>query len=314
MTDPAIAVDGVTHRYGDTTALDDLSMTVDRGCLFGLLGPNGAGKTTLMNLIATLQPVQSGHLRVLDRDVTEDEAGIRERIAVVFQSPHLDPTLTARENLQFHGGLYGLSGRQVTERSRRLLDRFGLMDRIDDRVQSFSGGLRRQLELVKGLLHEPELLVLDEPSSGLDLPARNKLWSDLQQLRDDEDLTIMMATHDMEEADICDTLGFIHEGRCVRQDQRETLKREMGDEILFLDVDEPSSFKDEFEAAFSRDIEQVDGRFLIQMSDSPEFIPEVVERFPGRIQSVTMRKPTLGDVFSKVTGTPLANHAYESTN
>lgn len=314
MSDPAIVADDVTHTYGETPALDGLSLSVERGALFGLLGPNGSGKTTLMNLISTLQPVQSGTLKVFGRNVSESERDLRQRIAVVFQSAHLDPVLSARENLQFHGALYGLNGNRIRERSRSLLDRFGLLDRIDDRVESYSGGMRRQLELVKGLLHEPDLLLLDEPSAGLDPAARSKLWSDLQRLQQHENLTILMATHDMEEAEICDTLGFVYDGQCVRQDRRDALKRELGDEILFLDVEEPESFEADFRAVFSRDIEQVNGRFLIEINNSPDFIPEVVEQFPGRIESVTMRQPTLGDVFSKVTGTPLVNHGYESTN
>ncbi len=314
MSDPAIVADDVTHTYGETPALDGLSLSVERGALFGLLGPNGSGKTTLMNLISTLQPVQSGTLKVFGRNVSESERDLRQRIAVVFQSAHLDPVLSARENLQFHGALYGLNGNRIRERSRSLLNRFGLLDRIDDRVESYSGGMRRQLELVKGLLHEPDLLLLDEPSAGLDPAARSKLWSDLQRLQQHENLTILMATHDMEEAEICDTLGFVYDGQCVRQDRRDALKRELGDEILFLDVEEPESFEADFRAVFSRDIEQVNGRFLIEINNSPDFIPEVVEQFPGRIESVTMRQPTLGDVFSKVTGTPLVNHGYESTN
>jgi len=305
MNEPAIQVSDLSFSYGATRALDELNLTVPRGAFFGLLGPNGAGKTTLFQVLATLLTAPDGSVSVFGKPVSQNEAETRGRLAVVFQTAHVDPILTARENLRFHGSMYGLNRATIEERSRPLLDRFDLLERADDRADTFSGGMRRRLELVMGLIHEPDLLLLDEPSSGLDLPARRRLWNDLEELHDQRDLTILMATHDMEEANLCDRLAFMLEGRCVRCDRTDKLKRTLGDEVLYLEVDEPSSFERDFQSAFSRPVERMNGRILIQMNDSASFIPKVVERFPGRIKSVTLREPTLGDVFLNVTGTSL---------
>ncbi len=305
MNTPAIQVSDLTYEYGETRALDNLSLTVPDGSLFGLLGPNGAGKTTLFKALATLLPVSNGSVSMFGRDVSRNEAEIRSRIAVVFQSAHVDPILTGRENLQFHGSMYGHSSSDVRERSQQLLDRFDLLDRADDRVSSYSGGMRRRLELAKGLLHRPDLLLLDEPSSGLDLAARKQLWADLKDLHDRENLTIVMATHDMDEAELCDRLAFMVDGRCLTNDRKETLKQSLGEEVLYLEVDEPETFERDFQSQFSKPVERMNGRILIEMNNSASFIPKVVERFPGRIQSVTLRQPTLGDVFFKTTGASL---------
>lgn len=212
---PAIQVSRLTYHYGRRQALDDLSLSVAQGEIFAFLGPNGGGKTTLFRIISTLIAPTSGTVEVFGIDVVKHPAEARKQLAVVFQSPAIDPWLTVLENLRHHGYLYGLSGAPLARGIERALERFGLTPRAGDRVGTLSGGLRRRVELAKALLPEPPLLVLDEPSSGLDPTARRELLQELRRLRDDEGTTIVLTTHMMEEAAVSDRVGILHEGLLV---------------------------------------------------------------------------------------------------
>ncbi len=304
---PAVSLKNVSHRYGNQQALDEISLRVSPGILFGILGPNGAGKSTLFQLISTLLPVQEGTVEVFGISPNQNPETVREQIGLVFQSAHVDPVLTGEENLDFHRSLYGENNIDVPNRKKELLEKFELDDRKGDPVKEYSGGMRRRLELVMALLHRPRLLILDEPTSGLDLGSRKQLWELVQFMVEQEDLTVLLATHDMEEAEICDRVAIIDEGDCVAEDNPKNLKRKLGGDVLDFTVDDPDGFVSDVEASFSVKAATVDGRVLIETDDAHELIPDVIETFPGRVQSVTLRQPTLGDVFLKLTGKELTD-------
>ena len=215
MTAPALEVSELRHRYGDRESLRGLGFSVAPADLFALLGPNGGGKTTLFRIISTLIVPTSGTLEVFGVDVVKRPSQARRSMGVVFQSPAVDPWLTVLENLRHHGYLYGMSGAALNRGIEHALERFGLSPRASDRVGALSGGLRRRVELAKALLPEPPLLVLDEPSSGLDPTARRELLQELRRLRDDAGTTIVLTTHLIEEAAVADRVGILHEGQLV---------------------------------------------------------------------------------------------------
>ncbi|MFM8285753.1 MAG: ATP-binding cassette domain-containing protein, partial [Planctomycetaceae bacterium] len=236
-TDPypcAIEIDQVSFRYGAKLALDQLSLAVPQGSLFGLLGPNGGGKTTLFRLLTTLAPVQSGRIKVGGLDLATAPDRVRRAIGVTFQAPSLDRRLTVHENLACHGRLYGLSGAPLHQRIDQLLGQLGLGDRRRDRVDSLSGGLARRVEIAKGLLHAPQLLLLDEPSSGLDPGARIDLWRYLRTLQSDAGVTVLLTTHLMEEAEKCAELALLDRGRVVARGSPAALRAELGGDCLTL--------------------------------------------------------------------------------
>jgi ABC-2 type transport system ATP-binding protein len=300
--EPAIVNAGQSHRYGEREALRDIHLEIARGEIFGLLGPNGGGKTTLFRVLSTLKPPQSGRVTILGTDVSAAPDAVRRRLGVVFQHPALDPKLTVLENLRCHAALYGLTGTTFRTRAAAALDRFGLSERRDERVETLSGGLARRVELAKGLLHGPELLLLDEPSSGLDPGARRDFFAHLLHLRDHEDVTVVLTTHAMEEAERCDRIGFIHHGGLVAIGTPEELKREIGGDVVVVRAADPERLRDRIQQRFGCEPRLVDGALRIELPRGHEFVREVVEAFPGEIETVTFGKPTLEDVFVHLTG------------
>ncbi len=298
----AIRVAGLMHRYGDRQALKGIDLDVRRGEIFGVLGPNGGGKTTLFKVLATLVPPQSGTVTILGADAAAAPFEVRRRLGVVFQHPALDPKLTVGENLRCHGALYGLGGGALRERMAELLSRLGLADRADDRVETLSGGLARRVELAKGLLHAPELLLLDEPSSGLDPGVRREFIEYLVRLRDSDGVTVVLTTHTMEEAERCDRVGFVHHGALVAVGTPDALKGEIGGDVVVVQADDPERMRARIRERFGRDARLVDGALRIELPRGHEFVREVVEAFPGDIRAVTVGKPTLEDVFVHLTG------------
>ncbi len=298
----AIVVQGLCHRYGDHTALAGISFSVDAGGIFGLLGPNGGGKTTLFRIISTLLPVQKGSAHVLGFDVQAQPAEVRYRIGVTFQSPSLDVKLTVRENLIHQAHLYGLSGREMRWRIDQQLDRLGLSDRRADRVESLSGGLKRRVEIAKGLLHHPQILLLDEPSTGLDPGARIDLWQYLQQLRRDDEVTVMVTTHLMEEADQCDRLGILDAGQLVALGSPDELRAAVGGDCITIGCDQPEKLNKKIAAKFNVQAKQIAGRLRIQQDQGHEFLRDLVEAFSDDVTTVSLGKPTLEDVFIDRTG------------
>ena len=307
----AVGIAGLTHRYGERIALHGIDLQVGRGEIFGVLGPNGGGKTTLFKVLATLVAPQSGTVTVFDEDAGRHPERVRRRLGVVFQHPALDGKLTVLENLHCHAALYGLGAGESRTRAAALLDRLGLSERAGDFVETLSGGLARRVELAKGLLHAPDLVLLDEPSTGLDPGARRDFFSYLVHLRDQEGLTVVLTTHYMEEAERCDRIGFIHQGNLVAVGAPAELKSEIGGDVVVVETSDPERMRTRIQQRFGCEPRLVDGALRIELPRGHEFVREVVEAFPGDIRSVTFGKPTLEDVFVHLTGERFFSEAAE---
>ena len=298
----AIAVRGLSHRYGSRPALENVDFDVSPREVFGLLGPNGGGKTTLFRILSTLLPVQQGSVHLLGLDVAAEPARVRSTIGVTFQSPSLDRKLTVRENLSSQGHLYGLSGSFLRRRIETLLTRLGLADRARDRVESLSGGLARRVEIAKGLLHEPQVLLLDEPSTGLDPGARLDLWRYLHLLQQEAGVTVLVTTHLMEEAERCDRLGILDSGRLVAVGTPDELRSSIGGDCLSIQTAAPEDLARRISERFAVSAQQVGGQIRLDVERGHEFIGRLVENFGTEITSVALGKPTLEDVFVQRTG------------
>ena len=307
MPEPIVQIEHLNHAYGDRPALSDLNLAVERGEIFGFLGPNGSGKTTLFRILSTLLPVPSGSVRVLSLDLATQREEIRRQIGVVFQSPSLDKQLTAEENLRHQGHLYGLSGAELERRIDEMLARVGLSERPREYVSTFSGGMRRRVELAKGLLHRPSLLLLDEPSTGLDPGARIDLWKYLREIRDKDGVTVMVTTHLMDEAEHCNRLAIMDHGKLIACDSPMALKDQIGGDVITLTASDPGALRSAIREKFALDPVAVDNALRIERDRGHEFIPQLVEAFPGLIRSVSLGKPTLEDVFVHVTGRKFEN-------
>jgi ABC-2 type transport system ATP-binding protein len=303
VSSPAvISVQDVIHRYDERTALNGVSFDVQSAELFGLLGPNGSGKTTLFRILSTLMVPVSGRATILGFDVARDPNSLRRQIGVVFQAQSIDVKLTAAENLTHQGHLYGLHGTALKARIQEMLGRVGLADRADEKAETFSGGMQRRLELAKGLLHHPSVLLLDEPTTGLDPGARRDLWQYLAILRDEEHVTVIVTTHLMEEAERCDRLAILNEGKVVALGTPNDLKHEIGGDVILLDSKDPDSLARGIGERFHLDAQVLQGKVRLERENGHRFITDVVEAFPGEIEAVSVSKPTLEDVFIHRTG------------
>lgn len=305
---PVISVQNIVHRYDSRTALEDVSFDVRPAELFGLLGPNGSGKTTLFRILSTLMIPTAGRALIMGFDAAKDPASLRRQIGVVFQAQSVDEKLSAYENLWHQGHLYGLHGATLNTRIKEILGRVGLADRMKELVETFSGGMARRVELAKGLLHHPSILLLDEPTTGLDPGARRDLWQYLQILRDEERVSVIVTTHLMEEAERCDRLAILNEGKLVALGTPTELKHEIGGDVILFDATgDAESLAQRISAHFNVDAtvlgDQVrKNQVRIEMENGHRFITGVVEAFPGEIQAVSVSKPTLEDVFIHRTG------------
>ncbi len=297
-----ITVRDVIHRYQDRAALNGISFDVHPAELFGLLGPNGSGKTTLFRILSTLMVPTSGSAEIAGIDAVRNPGVLRRHIGVVFQAQSVDPKLTAYENLWHQGHLYGLRGGELKKRITEILTRVGLLDRRGDRVETFSGGMQRRIELAKGLLHHPEVLLLDEPTTGLDPGARRDLWQYLQILRDEERVSVIVTTHLMEEAERCDRLAILNEGNLVALGTPEALTREIGGDVILLEARDPQALAERIRNKFQVDAAVIDNQVRLEIENGHRFVPDVVEAFPGEIQSLSVSKPSLEDVFIHRTG------------
>jgi ABC-2 type transport system ATP-binding protein len=302
MTFPAVEVQDLTCRYGQRVALKGISFSVAPGEIFGLLGPNGGGKTTLFRVLATLRDPDEGRARIFDLDVVRDAAAIRRRIGVVFQNQSLDRRLTAAENLVHQGHLYGLRGHELARRIDVVLERAGLAARRDQVVDTLSGGLRRRVELAKALLHQPDLLLLDEPSTGVDPRARLDFWEDLQKLRREGGVTILLTTHLLEEADKCDRLAILDEGSIVGTGTPASLKREIGGDVVVLASADPEALVERLDREFAITAQIVDGAVRFEHEQGARLVPRLMESLSQQIDSVTISRPTLEHVFVHMTG------------
>lgn len=297
-----IAVRDLVHRYEDRTALSGVTFEVRPAELFGLLGPNGSGKTTLFRILSTLMVPSAGSARIAGLDVVRESSALRRHIGVVFQAPSVDIKLTAYENLWHQGHLYGLRGPALKRRIEEILTRVGLLDRAADRVETFSGGMQRRIELAKGLLHHPEVLLLDEPTTGLDPGARRDLWQYLQILRDQEHVSVIVTTHLMEEAERCDRLAILNEGKLVALGTPAELTREIGGDVVLLESHHPEKLAENIRSRFHLDATVMGQHVRLEIENGHRFVPDVVEAFPGEIQALSVSNPTLEDVFIHRTG------------
>jgi ABC-2 type transport system ATP-binding protein len=308
----AIAVNGLGHRYGQRTALGGISFRITAGEIFGFLGPNGGGKSTLFRILSTLMPASQGTVELGGRDPRQDLKRTRRGLGVVFQAPSLDPLLTVGENMLHQGQLYGLSGQGLRTRIRERLEGLGLTDRARDRVSELSGGLRRRVEIAKSLLHDPGILILDEPSTGLDPGARRDMWKLLHDLRSERNVTVVFTSHYMDEAEEADRLGILDRGVLVAVDTPDALKAQVGGDVLSLESATPDVLADTIRQRFGLEVVIADGRVRLERRNGHAFVPELVEALPGLLQSVSVGKPTLEDVFVHLTGRGLGDADAES--
>jgi ABC-2 type transport system ATP-binding protein len=298
----AVDVENLSHRYGTHPALSDVSFSVHEAEIFALLGPNGGGKTTLFRILSTLFPPSEGTARVFGSDVRTQASEVRRQIGVVFQSPSLDKKLTVMENLTHQAHLYGMRGVGLRTRIQEMMEHLGITDRAGHLVQTLSGGLQRRVELAKGLLHRPRLLILDEPSVGLDPGARHDLWQYLERLRGDQKVTILVTTHLIDEADRSSRVLILDKGKVVASGDPDTLKRGIGGDIIAVTSTDNESLRAKVADKFGLNPTILNGSLRIEKVDGHQFIATLVESFPGMIDSVTLAKPTLEDVFIERTG------------
>ena len=297
-----IQVENLTHRYGDRLALSNVSFEVKKGEIFGLLGPNGGGKSTLFRILSTMMVPTEGRASIAGCDVVGDPAGVRRRVGVVFQSQSLDRALTVDENLRAQGHLHGLKGADLRARMERAAERLGLADRRKDIVETLSGGLRRRVEIAKALLHGPQVLLMDEASTGLDPAARRDLSRNVESLRDNEGVTILLTTHILEEAGRCDRLALLHRGAIVAEGSPAELRSRIGGDVVVLEAADAQALASGIEQRFGLHPSIMDGTVRVEIENGHRFITDVVEAFPGAIDSVGLHKPTLEDVFVRETG------------
>jgi ABC-2 type transport system ATP-binding protein len=298
----ALAVSHLTHRYGTRVALDDVSLTVAPGTFVALLGPNGGGKSTLFRICATLQRASAGSVLVFGADVRTDAAAVRRRLGVVFQSPALDQRLTVRENLLHHGRLYGLQGRPLRDGIDEALVRVGLTDRSREIVSRLSGGLKRRAEIAKVLMTRPSLLLLDEPTTGLDPGVRRDLWRDLLGIRASDRTTIVLTTHLLDEAAAADHVFVLDQGRLVVDGAPDTLTRMVGGDVIRLQTADPPGLASRITERFQAKASVVDDEVRVEHDHAHTFVAELVDAYPGEIRSVHFGRPTLEDVFVHFTG------------
>ena len=297
-----IQVQNLTHRYGDRVALSNVSFEVKKGEIFGLLGPNGGGKSTLFRILSTMMVPTQGKAILAGHDVVRDAAAVRRHVGVVFQTQSLDKALTVEENLRAQGHLHGLSGAVLRERMEAAMKRLGILDRRKDLVDTLSGGLKRRVEIAKALLHRPQVLLMDEASTGLDPAARRDVSRHVETLRQSEGVTILLTTHILEEADRCDRLVLLHQGNIVAQGTPNELRSSIGGDVVVLASEDPAALAAKIEERFHLKPAVLDDEVRVEIQNGHRFIAEVVEAFPGAVNSVGLHKPTLEDVFVRQTG------------
>jgi len=311
---PFLKAEGLRHSYGARRVLDGLSFEVAQGEVFGFLGPNGAGKTTTFHVLTGLLSAQEGTFSLEGRPVRAGDRRLRSRLGVVFQAPSLDLKLTPRENLALGAALYGVPRHQVPLRIDRLLAFAELADRADESAGRLSGGMRRRLELARALVHRPALLVMDEPTTGLDQAFFERTWTALLQLRAETGLTILITTHRPEEAERCQRLLVLHQGHAVAVGSPDALRERVSGDVIALESSDPEQVVRTLRERFALETRVVDGQVLVERERGHEWVPRLVEAFPaGALRSVSLRRPSLGDVFLKLTGEGL-DPASESTS
>jgi len=297
-----IEVRHLTKKFKKLVAVDDVSFAVRQGEIFGFLGPNGAGKTTTINVLCTLMRPTRGKVILNGYDVAKQPNQVRRSVGMVFQDPSLDIKLTALQNLKFHTGVYNVPGRVAKKRIANVLKMVDLWDRRNDTVQVYSGGMRRRLEIGRGLLHYPKVLFLDEPTLGLDPQTRSHIWDYIQELRKKLNITVFLTTHYMDEANVADRIAIIDHGKIIALDTPGALKSMVGGDVITLTADNPEAAIAELKQKHGIEAKQEGGGIYFEVPNGEQFIPTLVKEFTSGLQGVSLRRPTLDDVFLKLTG------------
>jgi ABC-2 type transport system ATP-binding protein len=312
--EPVIEVTGLTKRYGEVEAVRGIDLTVRRGETFGFLGPNGAGKTTTIKILCTLATATSGTARVAGFDTATARDAVRRNIGLVFQDTTLDTYLTAEQNLRFHAELYGVPKDAVAPRMRQVLDMVGLWDRRASLVSTYSGGMQRRLEIGRGLLHAPHVLFLDEPTVGLDPQTRSSIWAYINELKQREDITIFLTTHYMDEAEHCDRIAIIDNGKIVAMDTPEALKASVGKDRVQIHTADDQAAIAALGATFGIDAAIHEGAVTFSVAAGEEFVPRLFAELALPIRSVSVSRPSLDDVFMSYTGRTIRDAEASSTD
>jgi len=299
---PAVRVANLQKRFGDIDAVRGVDFEVRAGETFGFLGPNGAGKSTTINMLCTLLRPTGGTAEVAGFDVVTQRDDVRREIGLVFQDMTLDTYLSAAQNLRFHGQLYGVPSDRLETRMRQVLELVGLWDRKDKDVATFSGGMKRRLEIARGLLHSPRVLFLDEPTVGLDPQTRASIWEYLNELRHQEDLTIFLTTHYMDEAENCDRIAIMDAGTIVALDTPQALKAAIGTDRIRLETDDAEEAAAAIKRQFGIEASTVGGALVLNVPDGERFVPRLLADLGVAVRSVSVTRPTLDDVFMTYTG------------
>jgi ABC-2 type transport system ATP-binding protein len=301
----AIEVRGLVKRFGEIEAVRGVEFEVAPGEVFGFLGPNGAGKTTTINMLCTLMKPTEGWATVAGHDVVSERDDVRRNIGLVFQDPTLDNYLTARQNLRLHAELYGLQSDLIEARMRQVLQMVGLWERKDSTVGTFSGGMRRRLEIARGMMHSPRVLFLDEPTIGLDPQTRRSIWEYIRELKEREEITIFMTTHYMDEAEWCDRIAIMDNGEIVALDSPEKLKAQIGKDRIAIHTDNNEAAIAALEEQFGIEGRVAEGAVIFGVPSGEEFVPRLFAQLGIPIKSVSVSRPSLDDVFMSHTGTTI---------
>lgn len=312
----AIEIKNLTKKFNGFTAVDTVSFEIQEGEFFGLLGPNGAGKTTIINMLSTILKPSAGNAKV-NGFALEDQDNVRKSIGIVFQDPSLDDELTARENLEFHGRMYHIPSELRKERIREVLRLVDLEDKAKMVVKTYSGGMKRRLEIARGLMHRPKVLFLDEPTIGLDPQTRRNIWEYVREANKNHNLTVILTTHNMEEADQCDRIAIIDHGKVIALDTPENLKNVMGGDILTLETPNAEKLKGLLKYEWVKEMKIVDGMMNVTVSNGEKAIPNILNVAGDngiKINSVKLTKPTLEDVFIHYTGRTIREEEASSTD
>ncbi len=301
-TEAVIQAQGLVKRYKEVEAVRGIDLEVRHGEIFGFLGPNGAGKSTTISILCTLLRPTAGSARVAGIDVVHDPARVRQRIGLVFQDPSLDDQLTGRENLEFHAFIYSVPASERTRRIDEMLALLQLTDRASSLVRTYSGGMKRRLEIARGMLHQPQILFLDEPTLGLDPQTRQSIWTHLNELRDSKGITIFMTTHYMDEAEFCDRIAIIDRGNIVALGTPDELKAMVGGDVVTITSSRPDEASAEIMEMLGVTPIRDNGSLRMEVPDAKVFVPRLVRELKAPVDTVTLRRPSLDDVFLKLTG------------